>query len=678
MLLALIGFCLPSWAVDPPTRVVRVSEVSGQAYWFDPEQREWEQVVRNQTLAEGDRLRVDNNGRVGLRIGASALWLDERSQMELMRLDDERFDITLDRGSLALRLVTRETARDVVVRTPEGHFAFERAGSYRVDAKGNASRGQVFEGRMSFEHRGQEGSPVWLQADESAEVWWANGPRAERGGLRLDSFGEWLSSAAGFGREEVARYASRPSYRYVSPELTGADELDSNGRWETTVEFGPIWYPSRVAVGWAPYRDGRWTWTRHWGWTWVDDLPWGYATSHYGRWVFWGNRWCWSPGRVIVPRPVFAPALVAWVGGPHLQVGVQIGGRVAPPVAWVPLAPYETYRPWYRHSPGYIRRFNPDPDPVTVRRPPVQGWAGNNRAVPGAISMYAASQGDQHVPRAVPVRDEALARSFTPLQQAPTRTEMPFAGPARGRVLSNEGDNSPRMRAGGSQGLPTRTAESGPTARVPSSQGTPVESGSLPLRAAPAPWVRGAEAREAGRDAWRDTGRGNVPLSTPAVPPTASPAVQAPPPVQNPGIIPERLRPQERPVQPFNGGNDGVPRRFERPSVDDAPQRRAPVFDRSPEPEQPVRRYEAPRPQPEQRREEAMPWRQPAPVQQHREEAPQRRFEAPRMETPQPPPQPRFEMPTRRPEPPPQAAPAPQRRVDRDDGVPRKRGEHER
>lgn len=653
VLLALIGSALPAWA-DPPTRVVRVAEVTGSAEWFDPDQRDWTPLLRNQTLTEGDRLRVGNNSRVGLRVGPHAFWLDERSQLELMRLDEQRFDLSLDRGALALRLVTREVARDTLVRTPEGRFTFERAGAYRVDALGSASRGQVFEGRMAFEHRGQDGAPLWLDADQSAEVWWANGPRAERSRLRQDDFGQWLSAAVGFGRDEVARYAnSRPAYRYVSPELTGADELDDHGRWETTVEFGPIWYPSRVAVGWAPYRDGNWVWSRHWGWTWRDELPWGYATSHYGRWVFWNNRWCWSPGAVRVQRPVFAPALVAWVGGGNVQVGVTIGGRYAPPVAWVPLAPYEVYRPWYRHSADYIRRVNPDPDPHTVRRPTVPGWTGNNRGVPGAVSMYAQMPGnDQAVARPMPVKDDAVLRSFVPLAQAPSRTELPFAGPSRGRMQPDA--DSPRQRAGGSQGLPQRPFEGSATPPVATANPSPSEAGNLPLRPAPAPWQRGRE--EAGRNGvpFGSTSQGEVPQPAPA----RTQEVQPSPDVN----VPRRIERQER---------------LEREDV--WQQRRNPAFERAPEPEMPVRRTE-PRPEfrseprPEPRRDDAMPWRQ-AP-QQQREEAPQRRFEAPqRME---PPPAARVEMPMRRAEPQPAPQAAPQRRVERDDGVPRKRPENER
>ena len=45
--------------------------------------------------------------------------------------------------------------------------------------------------------------------------------------------------------------------------------------------------PGLVPAGrprWVPYRHGHWAMSP-WGWTWIDDAPWGFAPSHYGRWA---------------------------------------------------------------------------------------------------------------------------------------------------------------------------------------------------------------------------------------------------------------------------------------------------------------------------------------------------------------------------------------------------------
>ena len=69
------------------------------------------------------------------------------------------------------------------------------------------------------------------------------------------------------------------------------------------------------------------------------------------RWAFIGAGWCWVPGPVVV-RPVYAPALVAFVGGGGFGVGI------GPAVAWFPLAPREVFVPWYRTSRVYVNNVN--------------------------------------------------------------------------------------------------------------------------------------------------------------------------------------------------------------------------------------------------------------------------------------------------------------------------------
>src|SRR5260370_32640226 len=136
--------------------------------------------------------------------------------------------------------------------------------------------------------------------------------------------------------------------------MTGYAELDAYGRGDNAPGYGEVRYPN-VQPGWAPYTQGRWVWVEPWGWTWVDDAPWGFAPSHYGRWAFIADRWCWVPGR-FEPSPVYAPALVGFLGGPG--VGLYVSGAVGPQVGWFPLAPGEIYWPDYRADPSYVRSLN--------------------------------------------------------------------------------------------------------------------------------------------------------------------------------------------------------------------------------------------------------------------------------------------------------------------------------
>jgi hypothetical protein len=121
--------------------------------------------------------------------------------------------------------------------------------------------------------------------------------------------------------------------------------------------------PNDTPADWAPYHDGHWIWQAPWGWTWVDDAPWGFAPYHYGRWAYVDDSWAWVPGPMVVSEPpVYAPALVAFVGGgggPDWSVALTVGGVAAAGCAWFALGPGEAWHPgWGGWSPQYYDRVN--------------------------------------------------------------------------------------------------------------------------------------------------------------------------------------------------------------------------------------------------------------------------------------------------------------------------------
>jgi hypothetical protein len=144
------------------------------------------------------------------------------------------------------------------------------------------------------------------------------------------------------------------STQYVSPETTGYDALDRYGRWDTLPDAEAVWFPTSVPDNWAPYRFGHWDSIQPWGWTWIDDQPWGFAPFHYGRWINVDGRWGWVPG-AVVPDPVYAPALVAFIDAPDDSGGDPNGG---PDVGWFPLGPGDDYSPWYQAGPDYVEMVN--------------------------------------------------------------------------------------------------------------------------------------------------------------------------------------------------------------------------------------------------------------------------------------------------------------------------------
>jgi len=194
--------------------------------------------------------------------------------------------------------------------------------------------------------------------------------------MRIDAFEEWCLT-----RER--RTDNLQAARYVSPETIGYEDLDVNGTWQVVTEYGPVWMP-RVGAEWVPYRFGRWAWVDPWGWTWIDDAPWGFAPFHYGRWAFLPRRgWAWIPGSLNA-RPVYAPALVAFVGGAHWNASVNLGTS---PIGWFPLGPREVYVPAYRVTPEYLQRVNvAQVTNINLTNIDVTNITYVNRAVPGAVT----------------------------------------------------------------------------------------------------------------------------------------------------------------------------------------------------------------------------------------------------------------------------------------------------
>ena len=206
------------------------------------------------------------------------------------------------------------------------------------------------------------------------------------------------------------------------------------GTWNSDPEYGNVWQPSTsyVFTDWAPYRYGRWIWVTPWGWTWVDDAPWGFAPFHYGRWTYLRQRWCWVPGPRHL-RPMYAPALVAWVGPPSFGVHFR-------EVGWFPLGPREIYIPARRSSWRYFHSVNAWNSMDTWRcrmhttaahalqlsQP--QRTARSDGGRSRCVRVGAAHPRPTRERRCG--RSAALARS-TP--RADDRAESPTAGSARGR-----------------------------------------------------------------------------------------------------------------------------------------------------------------------------------------------------------------------------------------------------
>ncbi|HTE16721.1 MAG TPA: DUF6600 domain-containing protein [Burkholderiales bacterium] len=351
-LAAFLTLTFSGWAeAEPPSRAARLSYISGTVSFSPAGQPDWVRAVVNRPLTTGDRLWADDNSRAELQVGGAAIRLGAFTSVTLLNLDDRIAQVQLSQGTLKVRVRRMGQNQLFEVNTPNLAFTLRRAGEYRIDVdpNGDATAVMVQSGRAEVYG---DGASYVVNPQQGYRFYGTGLSDYERLAARRDD-----DDLDRWARERDRRGDSSLSARYVSPELVGYEDLDANGNWRVDPNYGNVWTPTRVAAGWTPYRDGHWAWIDPWGWSWVDDAPWGYAVSHYGRWANIRGIWTWVPGP---PREqaVYAPALVAFVGGNNFQATLSIGSTIAAAVGWFPLAPREVYQPSYPVSRRYFDNIN--------------------------------------------------------------------------------------------------------------------------------------------------------------------------------------------------------------------------------------------------------------------------------------------------------------------------------
>ena len=593
---------------DPPGRVGRLSFMTGDVSYRPGDVDDWIQADFNRPLTTGDHLWTDDGARAELHIGGTALRLNARTAFEFLNLDDNNVQIRLAEGSLSIHVRNLGDQEAFEVDTPNLAFSVLRPGEYRIDVNPDnqttnitvrAGNGEVTGGGQAFTVRAQQ--QVLVSGGDSITYDVAGAPQP-------DQWDGWCMARN--NREDQS-----PSARYVSRDMTGYQDLDDNGSWRQVPDYGAVWVPNAMAADWAPYHNGHWAWVEPWGWTWVDDAPWGFAPFHYGRWVYVGY-WAWVPGP-LAARPVYAPALVAWVGGASFGAAVSFGGGAG--IAWFPLGPREVYVPAYNASPAYINRVNITNTTIVNNVNITNVYVNKtyiNRSAPGAVTAVPQNA----FASARPVQSVAVrvdARAIQPAQIVNTAA----VAPSRQSVLGNSAPAraSVKQPPAAIQNRPVVAKATPPPAAVPFAQRQQALSASpgRPLDQTQVQRLRAAQPAPARPMIRQAPAPANVSRPvTPANPgaPAARPASGG----QNPPPVREDVRPPSRNDRPAPAS---APANQSAPKPNNAP---PPVQRAVPPPQNnvpPARQVEPPAAQPRQTPPPSRPV-EPPPAQQPRQATP--------------------------------------------------------
>ncbi len=331
-LLCILGVVLaipaPSGAAAPGAMRVRL--VDGDVQMKIADTGEWAPVAVNTPLLEGDELWVPDGSRAAIQTSNGAyVRLGGNTALEVLRMDRDAFQFHLSQGQA---YVLSRTPRNGVLQldTPDASIRAFGSAAFRIDIPDGETDVGVIGGSVVAES--DAGTTTVRQGDMLVL---APGGYAELSPLPGPD--DWEMWNRDLDRIVLAR---RASTRYLPGELqTYAEDFDDNGRWVYVQDYGYCWTPTVLVVrDWAPYRHGRWCW-RGGDYVWIGYEPWGWAPYHYGRWAFVARvGWCWVPPER--DNVYWGPGYVGWV-------------RTGEYVAWVPLAPRETY-----YGQGYYGRYS--------------------------------------------------------------------------------------------------------------------------------------------------------------------------------------------------------------------------------------------------------------------------------------------------------------------------------
>lgn len=441
-------------AQDPAVRVARISLIEGEvSYQRTGDGQNWYDASLNLPLNERDQLYSGPGGRSEIQItGRNLIRIDSNTNLRFSQFNNGTIQFALPVGtgtfrvdSLDRRQFSVVDANDVgrddpvyfEVDTPIVAVTFLKEGNYRINVRDDGTT-EVIVRRGQAEVYNREIGAVTVKQGRRIVV---DGHDANYFQIaRLDDKDNWDRWNDRRDDELMSRVENSRSARYVPVSVAGVYDLDYYGEWYESPDYGWVWSPRSVAVGWAPYRAGYWRYYSGWGWTWVSYEPWGWAPYHYGRWAWYRSRWCWVPSVSVgwgwAPHQV---AFFGWGGGYNrgYRDGYNDGyrdGRYGW-YGWCPLGPRDRYQ-WRNGSttivnnttiinarsldnynaPGGVsvmdgRKF--DNGRVIVTQNDVKSPGEIN--LPPAPPRGGAGQGDGTTPAVL------RGEEFKPVQAAPTR-----------------------------------------------------------------------------------------------------------------------------------------------------------------------------------------------------------------------------------------------------------------
>jgi hypothetical protein len=123
-----------SQSEDPPALVGRVATIEGTVSYHVASETEWSPAVLNAPVTNGDGYWTQPQALSELEVGASSLWLDSSTELDIATLNGSALTASQPQGELYVHLRSLQPDESYTIETPRGSVTMATGGRYEIDA----------------------------------------------------------------------------------------------------------------------------------------------------------------------------------------------------------------------------------------------------------------------------------------------------------------------------------------------------------------------------------------------------------------------------------------------------------------------------------------------------------------------------------------------------------------
>ena len=122
---------------NPPSRVARISYLSGNVSFLRSGVNQWSQAALNFPATTGDRIYTDVESRAELEVGPYTVRLAGSTDLTITSLTDQMFQLGIQQGTIRMSVYELRPNETIEVDTPNGALTVGDRGKYRIQTDPN-------------------------------------------------------------------------------------------------------------------------------------------------------------------------------------------------------------------------------------------------------------------------------------------------------------------------------------------------------------------------------------------------------------------------------------------------------------------------------------------------------------------------------------------------------------